>query len=593
MAETSLNDDPQQTLVLQEGRKINDEYYIVGVFENQETNQVTFAAFELENSGSYQITFTMSQFEELFANDPELRASKNRDQRYHWIIVRLDFASDGTGGRKLVLGATPSPEEEEIGVPSSLGTGRMTYAERQRLRYETERLDEKRAQNIAAKSDKARKAFLMELQERRKMEQLKAAARQKSIEEERAERREQAVLEKRLKEERLQLYKQNDEKRTRAITTLETDRARRDEQRIRGLIEEDKRRKLERKILIDEAKPRKRDQLEAKRVQEKEQAARLATLDNRRDEAIYRRKLAHMEREKRYLQSRQQAIDELSKQKQLKAERKAQYLYSKSAERAKRLKEEHEKAAEWERLEDQRTQAELKREHDRNMMMLVRIEELKSNKEAADMELKARKEAALERRRIQDKQHLDSVAQEAKRVQELEEKRARQIATREATRDSRNQEYVQKILDQKAAAASRAKEKAKQLSSTRDKTRDDQAEKRRQRMEEELRLADLARRRENAIGEREKKRDQGELAKVKEWKEQQDKKHLELEAAKMQKRLQEKEQAQRQQEESAEKTKQWQALEAKRVQSQDQKEIDRSKRENQRREVMAGKSGYN
>merc|ERR1719163_2628386 len=283
----------------------------------------------------------------------------------------------------------------------------------------------------------------MELQERRKMEQLKAAARQKRIEEERAERREQAVLEKRLKEERLQLYKQNDDKRTKAIHTLETDRARRDEQRIRGLIEEDKQRKLERKILIDEAKQRKRDQIEAKRVQEKEQAARLAALDTRRDEAIHRRKLAHQEREKRYLQSRQQAIDELSKQKQLKAERKAQYLYSKSAERAKRLKEEHEKAAEWERLEDQRTQAELKREHDRNMMMLVRIEELKSNKEAADMELKARKEAALERRRIQDKQHLDSVAQEAKRVQELEEKRARQIAGREQVRDQRNQEYVQ------------------------------------------------------------------------------------------------------------------------------------------------------
>jgi hypothetical protein len=227
------------------------------------------------------------------------------------------------------------------------------------------------------------------------------------------------------------------------------------------------------------------------------------------------------------------------------------------------------------------------------MMMLVRIEELKSNKEAADMELKARKEAALERRRIQDKQHLDSVAQEAKRVQELEEKRARQIASREATRDQRNQEYVQKILDQKAVAASRAKEKAKQLSSTRDKTRDDQAEKRRLRMEEEIRLADLARRRENAITDRERKRDQGELSKVKDWKESQDKRHLELEAAKMQKRMQEKEQAQRQQEESVEKTKQWQALEAKRVQSQETKEGERSKRENQRREVMAGKSGYN
>merc|ERR1719420_1530377 len=397
-----MAEEERGTLLYQAPRKLNDEYYIIGVYDNVDKSQYTFAAFELENSSAYSLQFAHADFDALFQHDPDLQSAKNRDDRFKWVVVRLDFLNDGAGGRKLVLGAEPTPEEPEIGLPSSLSTGRMTYIERQRLRHETEKLDEKRAQNIAAKSDKARKAFLADLQERRKMEQLKAAARQKRIEEERAERREQAVLEKRLKEERLQLYRQNDEKRTRAINTLETERARRDEQRIRGLIEEDKRRKLERKILIDEAKQRKRDQLEAKRVQEKEQAARLATLDNRRDEAIYRRKLAHMEREKRYLQSRQQAIDEISKQKQLKAERKAQYLYSKSAERAKRLKEEHEKAAEWERLEDQRTQAELKREHDRNMMMLVRIEELKSNKEAADMELKARKEAALERRRIQD-----------------------------------------------------------------------------------------------------------------------------------------------------------------------------------------------
>ncbi len=44
------------------------------------------------------------------------------------MICRLDFGSDGTGGRKLVLGATPAPEEEEIGMPSTLGTGRMTSA---------------------------------------------------------------------------------------------------------------------------------------------------------------------------------------------------------------------------------------------------------------------------------------------------------------------------------------------------------------------------------------------------------------------------------------------------------------------------------
>merc|ERR1719240_2021909 len=474
----------------------------------------------------------MSQFEELFANEPDLRTSKNKDARYHWIIVRLDFASDGSGGRKLVLGATPSPEEEEIGVPSSLGTGRMTYAERQRLRYETERLDEKRAQNIAAKSDKARKAFLADLQERRKLEQLKAAARQKRIEEERAERREARALQKRLKEDKSALYRTNEEKRTQAIALLEKERAVRDEKRIRKVMEED--------------------------------------------------------RERKYLVARQQAIDELSKQKQLKAERKAQYLYQKSAERAKRLKEDHEKAAEWERLEDQRTQAELKREHDRNMMMLSHIADLKQRKAKEDAEMRMKKESALERRRLQEKQALDQVAEGNRRKAEIDEKRARAIATREAAREQRNQEYVEQIRNQKTQRAQRGREKLQQLSNTRDKTRDERAEKRRARLEQEQQHAELQKKRDAAIQDRDRQRDHAELNKVRKWRETQDKKQLELEAAKMQKRLAEKEAAQKAQEDSLDKNKQWQQLEAKRLEQQEKKDAERVQREKQRREQLQG-----
>merc|ERR1719446_1312712 len=138
--------------------------------------------------------------------------------------------------------------------------------------------------------------------------------------------------------------------------------------------------------------------------------------------------------------------------------------------------------------------------------MLNHIEQLKTNKEAQDAELRARKQLALERRQLQDKAHLDAVASETKRVQELEERRARQIAQREAQRDQRNQEYVQMILDQKAQAQARAKEKQKLLTSTRDRTRDDQAEKRKLRMEEEQRLVELQKRRESNIVDRERKR---------------------------------------------------------------------------------------
>merc|ERR1719240_53646 len=478
----------------------------------------------------------MSQFEELFAHDPDLQNAKNRDDRFKWVIVRLDFASDGSGGRKLVLGATPSPEEEEIGVPSSLGTGRMTYAERQRLRYETERLDEKRAQNIAAKSDKARKAFLAHLQERRKLEQLKAAARQKRIEEERAERREARALQKRLKEEKSALYRTNEEKRGQAIAILERERAKRDEKRIRKVMEEDRQRKLERKVRIEDAIQRKRDDEAKQRLLEKEQADRFADLEKKREGKIVLRREAQKERERKYLVARQQAIDELSKQKQLKAERKAQYLYQKSAERAKRLKEDHDKAEEWERLEDQRTQAELKREHDRNMMMLAHIADLKQRKHKEDEQMRMKKETALERRRAQEKAALDQVAEENRRKAEVDERRARAIAGREAQREQRNQEYVELIRNQKTQRAQRGREKQQQLNTPRDKTRPERAEKRRARLEQEQSNAELQKKRDAAIQDRDRQ--------------------LELEAAKMQKRLAEKEAAQKAQEDTMDKNKQ-------------------------------------
>merc|ERR1712151_1062376 len=78
--------------------------------------------------------------------------------------------------------------------------GRPTYAERTRLRVEAEKLEEKRAANIALKSEKNRKAFVAELQEKRKLEELKVASRRQRIDEERAERRERAEMQKRITE---------------------------------------------------------------------------------------------------------------------------------------------------------------------------------------------------------------------------------------------------------------------------------------------------------------------------------------------------------------------------------------------------------
>merc|ERR1712187_801281 len=82
-------------------------------------------------------------------------------------------------------------------APKAVPKDRLTYAERTRLRVEAEKLEEKRAANIALKSEKNRKAFVAELQEKRKLEELKVASRRQRIDEERAERRERAEMKKR------------------------------------------------------------------------------------------------------------------------------------------------------------------------------------------------------------------------------------------------------------------------------------------------------------------------------------------------------------------------------------------------------------
>merc|ERR1719433_2437861 len=82
--------------------------------------------------------------------------------------------------------------------------------------------------NIALKSERNRKAFMMELREKRKLEELKLASRKQRIDEERAERRETAAAEKRIAEEKTRRYSENDVKRDERIKILEAERRARD-----------------------------------------------------------------------------------------------------------------------------------------------------------------------------------------------------------------------------------------------------------------------------------------------------------------------------------------------------------------------------
>jgi hypothetical protein len=66
----------------------------------------------------------------------------NREGRYHWICERLNYVSDGQGGRKIEL-CEPTDDLPQIADKSTnfnIPIGRMNYGDRQRLRLDMERL---------------------------------------------------------------------------------------------------------------------------------------------------------------------------------------------------------------------------------------------------------------------------------------------------------------------------------------------------------------------------------------------------------------------------------------------------------------------
>jgi len=577
-------------LVFQRGKKLNDEYYIISVRDNAENATVKFSAYELESSETFDLSYSYSDFDTVFKSHPELVNPANKDGRYDWVVDRLDFATESSGSAKrLTLASEPTVEDEvpesskTYGqAPKALPKDRLTYKERTQLRLEAEKLEEKRATNIALKNEKNRKAFVAELQEKRKLEELKVASRRQRIDEERAERRERSEMQKRITEERQKRYDENEKKREDKITALEGDRKSRDITAIREIIDEAKQKKDKLMQRLDEARVRKGQ--EEKRHSEEMAAKQEAEekINEKRDQRIAERneRLRHAERE--YLETRQTQIDEISSANRDKENKKQEYLRERAAQRAKQLREKHEKIEAWERLDDQRTQANLKKEHARNMLMLDHIESLRVKYSQEQAEAAARKQASLEERVDRESREAEELAENNKRKSELEQRRNRNIATREAMREQKSQQYCDHIRDLKTAEALRTKDQQVLIASARDKTREERMRERQMRADQELAAATVNAQREESIRKRDRERDLKFASQVKEMKEKESQGALEMEAKKIQKRLQEKEAATKRQEEEQVRRRQMAMLEEQREQMIRERAIERNKREQER-----------
>lgn len=591
--------DDSASLVFQRGKKLGDEYYIISVYDNVDATTVKFSAFELESSETFDLCFSHSDFDALFKTNAELAAGTNKERRYDWVIDRLDAVPGDSGGvfKRLVLLDEPTREDDGRVPASRSGVGqvavqkdRLTYAERMRLKVEAEKLEEKREKNIALKSERNRRAFMAELREKRKLEELKLASRKQRIDEERAERREKAAAEKRILEEKTRRYTENDQKREERIRILEAERRARDLARIQDIIQTASAKKEAKKQMLEEARERKTTeeaQLQAD-FAAKQEVQRI--LDERREQQIGQREERLRHRELEYLANRELQIQNLAKEANEKDERKKAWLQDRAAHRAMQLRLKHEKIEAWERLDDQRTQNNVRREHARNMLMLDHVEALREKYSQDMQDANERKRQALDVRKDREAREAAKTADELAKNQELEESRDRHIVARESAREERNQRYCRHIRDKKTAEALAVRAQTEQVEKARERQRQERARERQSRSHADVVAAQTASMREDNIKKRERERDLKFAAQVREWKEREREAAVLLTSKKHQKRLHEKEDAERHREEESQRRRQMALLDEQRDDNIRQRSAERNNRE-QDRLRNAGRSG--
>merc|ERR1719424_823962 len=242
-------DDARGSLVFQEGKEIEGDYYIVAVYDDPTTAVMSFSAYELENDSTFTYPLTYAEFDKLFQFDAELMNPSNQDARFHWVIERLDFVQDNRAQKGLCLAQEPTPmleDEDEVVFAEDIPKakehvavgGRVDAATRAKLLKELDNQDEERQQITLVKSEAARRRFLADLHAKRQLEQLKASQRLLKTDEERESRLKKLELMKEAQKRKAELYRAGQEAKKNTMAQLEVLMKQKEAQAIRKLIQE-------------------------------------------------------------------------------------------------------------------------------------------------------------------------------------------------------------------------------------------------------------------------------------------------------------------------------------------------------------------
>jgi hypothetical protein len=466
--------EPDFIVVYQESKVIDNETFLCNVWDAREAKVIKFEAASTETGEIFPIEWEYAEFDKVFRFNPDLMNPNKREGRYHWIIERLLFCSDGRGGRKLtqVADATANMPQIPLLDPSvKIPTGKMPYAERAKLREDMNRLDKRRNENISARREATRARFMRWVASIKEENRHEVEERQELIATERKQRMEAQVEKRRQEEEeRLRLLRL-DQERSMKIEARDEDRRKRWNQGIVHLLEEGRLMEEQRQKEIEHAEANRKHQLDMAREQGKAQRIHNEHLEAHR-EANYKKRQHRMhEASQMKMMEINEQIKVINREEEVKQQRRSAGMHTFNLQRSqayevymekKRAREKlqnDEGAYDWLDLGPDKTQAEKPKAE--KAMESVEAEAKQSKARAQLEEQRRRQKLNKQRQKIFAKTEQKRSAYEVERHEKYVEKKAGQVEQEKAAVADLVKAWRERSIAEKSAASAKAHEKTR------------------------------------------------------------------------------------------------------------------------------------
>jgi len=443
-------DDTRGTLIFQEGKKIEGEFYIIAVYDDPASCTISFSAYELENDCTYTYPLTYSEFDGLFKYDSELMNPSNQDGRFHWVIARLDFVQDNNGLKVLCLAQEPTPEEEDDDdlvpedtapkggmAPANMG-GKVDAATRVKLLKELDTHDDHKLHVQLVKSEDARKLFLSKLQSQRLLQQEKASQRLLKSDESREARLVKLDILKKQQADKAKELKEKEAANKSTVAQLELMMKQKEAQAIRRLIQE--------KDEQDRGMGREKDAARQRRKMQERSANEVQAIEQERAKQLSRKRDDQVVKEEqklikknRWFGERTREVHEIAREIEVRRrEEKDVIIEELWKEKADIIKDKNAKRERFEALEEVRDKMNMDRDRarahrERDSLREMRQEAANEKDETQKRRLEMRREYLLQwkidssNRALQGREQDRRTAGRERKIQEREELRLRRF----------------------------------------------------------------------------------------------------------------------------------------------------------------------